>query len=111
MDATVKLISDKGTILGTIWIPMGWLAKVRQQGGIRLRYESREEYEGRYRFDATAPYHAISARTFAIVADYGRYRATGVRLQGITPEELETLPECSFAPGAAYMRSLLKEGT
>lgn len=111
MDATVKLISDKGTILGTVCIPARWLQEVRRHGSVRLRFESQEEYEGRYRIDTSGPYNALSVRTFALVADHRRYRNTGVRLHGITPEEFETLPECSFAPGAAYMRSLLKEGT
>jgi hypothetical protein len=83
-----KLYSCKGTLLGTVTYPAPWDAWVMETGGVRFCAE-------------------FQVRSAAILQHWQERGA--VRLEGISPAEFELLPECSFAPGAGYIRSLLVE--
>jgi hypothetical protein len=107
--ATRKLVSRKGTILGTITFPDHWVPRMEEYRGsaVRFHYESPEERASLRRFLAPATGHEIHLQRVAgIVQSWGMRDA--VELLDITPEEFETMPGCSFAPGAAYMRSLIE---
>ena len=100
-----KLESQQGTILGTITIPYLWADYLRTServsfciGPIFLDECSSE----------SGPYDTrVTLRHGLLVQSRGSHPDALV-LFGATLEEFERLPGCSFAPGAAYLRSIIE---
>ena len=107
--ATRKLVSRKGTLLGTITFPDHWMERWQSSS---LRGESV------WMFAIIPPmtlrsYTDMSADLQVSFKQGGLSRAfsyqypDALELHGVTLEEFEQVPGCSFAPGAGYLRSLL----
>ena len=102
--ATRKLYSGKGVVLGTITYPAEWELYIRKRGGITVRFA-----EAMLGFYDPSAHISPSIRTFALFLHYGNQaEREGLQLQGITLEEFEKQPGCSFAPSAAYLRSIVE---
>ena len=100
-----KLESSQGTILGTITIPYLWADYLCTSdrvsfciGPIFLDECSSE----------SGPYDTrVTLRHGLLVQSRGSHPDALV-LFGATLEEFERLPGCSFAPSAAYLRSIIE---
>lgn len=101
---TWKLVNNRDdTVLGTVTFPDHWEARLTSPTGwVRVAFPLEMDLSVYWKkdFDMTVP-----QRSFVIERSH---RVKGaVQLHGATPEEFEKIPGCSFAPGAAYLRSLL----
>ncbi len=100
-----KLVSRKGTLLGTVTMPRRVEIDLYERGGVRfyvmppLRYLM---YSGE---DAMLP---ATVRVGAIYWTYHGELGDVVMLDSISVEEWEKIPDHTFAPSAAYLRSLLE---
>jgi hypothetical protein len=110
MEVTKKLVSRKGTLLGTITYPAEWERDRARKGADGYA-------RGYIRLMMWEPWKAFSVApladtppavlTFSICEAWSRDYPDAVQLEGITPEQFEQQPRCSFAPGAGYLRSLM----
>ena len=103
-EVTRKLISRRGTLLGTVTIPASWAEAIDRDRLLRFYRPPARLLT----YSAETVPETIAVGILAL-AHHIEYPAA-VILHGLTPEEFETLPGCSFAPGAAYLRSLLGDG-
>ena len=89
----IKLISDRGTVLGSLLIPNIFADKLLKDGMVEIG--CREKI-------GDAPERVIWAvlRESATVAG-------GVELTGMSIERFELMPSCAFFPGAAYIKSMM----
>lgn len=101
---TKKLISDRRMLLGTITYPDAWEADRLSRRDHFLRVATRPWVS--FAFDPKGCEEAM-IQVFAIADGHSWQYPDAVRLCGITPEDFEKEPRCSFAPSAAYIRSLL----
>ena len=88
-----KLESAKGTILGTITIPWHWAEVIRLKGEFSFFLPHGKEH--------------FPVRCAQLVESSGLH-PDALELIGCTLEEFERVPGCSFAPGAAYLRSIIE---
>ena len=98
----VKLFSDKDTLIGLISFPSTWGYYLRENGSVTFPVSPRLEPVG---FGLADSVPLIEIRHGALYQNgYG-----GVILCGISIEEFETLPGCSFSPSMAYLRSIVED--
>lgn len=103
--ATRKLYSRMGTVLGTVSYPAHWDEVIRNGRPVSFVADP----AGRSPWDYLEYLHANQDLTFSYGTLEPCWRITGaVMLHGITPEQFEQVRGCSFAPGAGYLRSLLE---
>jgi hypothetical protein len=95
---TFKLASHNGTILGTITIPPHWTAFIDMRGQVTFFIAPPAWRD----CDADAD---VAVRQAILTKSC--YCAGALELIGCSLEEFESLPGCSFAPGAAYLRSVM----
>ena len=95
-----KLESSNGTLLGTITIPLNWAEKLRERGEVQFALSPTTGFGG----DADEP---MMLRTGLLAKSFGNH-PDALMLFGITLEEFERLPGCSFMPGAGYLRSVIE---
>lgn len=104
--ATRKLYSARGTLLGTITYPAEWDLRIRANGRVSIAVWSPiswREYLGE------ASEQPALLRTFSLFRHYNPLgEREGIRLDGLTLEEFEQQPGCSFSPGAGYLRGLIE---
>jgi len=101
---TRKLYSRAGTVLGTVTYPAELDLYIRKQRGVRVRFAA--AMPGFY---DPAVHISPTVRTFELFLHSGNHaEKEGLQLQGITLEEFERQPGCSFAPSAAYLRSVVE---
>jgi hypothetical protein len=100
---TRKLYSHKGTLLGTVNYPEEWDERIQGHRGFRMHWMPATADLLRYIHDDESSKTAV--RTFVIHESY--HERGAVEIYGVTPEEFEQMPDCSFSPGAAYIRSLI----
>lgn len=98
---TRKLYSRKGTLLGSVSYPRHWDEYLREQNYFRFAIRPKLSWNDA---EPSAP---LDIRTGEMTLYPGERGA--VMIYGVTPEEFETLPGCSFSPSAAYIRSLLEK--
>ena len=97
-----KLYDRRGTLLGLVVIPYDWDDYLRRQRGYRFvvtKPRSLRDY-------LETPSKPQEFRTADVVLS--RHENGAVELYGISLEEFETLPGCSFSPSAAYLRSIIE---
>lgn len=109
--ATFKLESEKGTLLGTVTIPFDWADKLRTRNGV-CEFYLQTPLAPRY-FESTSingplPLPDLMLKKGALFTSPRYYPAQTLFLYGVTLEEFETIPGCSFAPSAAYLRSIME---
>ena len=99
-----KLVSPHDTLLGTITYPPEWHDNLHGRGYVNVAYLRPRDLHVilEERVDS-----ATMVRSFTIVLARHSDFPDAVRLLGVTLEEFEQIPGCSFAPGAAYLRSLV----
>ena len=111
-DCTFKLISRKETLIGTVTVPLHWAYMLVGRDrpdtawpAVEFTYLPEEARSPWFYLRDGA--EAITYQRCALV--YRRWTKFGpaVELRGITPEQFETIEGCTFAPSAAYIRSLL----
>jgi len=95
---TFKLQSYRGAILGTITVPERWAMFLHTRGS----YEFCIAITPRSIYDDTE-----STLRQAVLAT-SECHPGAVELIGCSLEEFERVPGCSFAPGAAYLRSIIE---
>lgn len=100
---TRKLVSRTGTLLGTITYPADWEMSRRRYGG-RIRLAAWAPLK--LSFAEMSPDETVAVRDFGISDAHDWHFPDAVMLWGMTPEEFEKQPGCSFSPSAAYLRSL-----
>ena len=101
---TYKLASHKGTLLGTITVPDQVARYLDERGFAQMALPDQllfYDWEKRGAPDTLSLRHA-TFQTSYLVRD-------AITLDGISLEEFEKIPNCSFAPGAAYLRSVVSE--
>lgn len=107
---TFKLVSRRETLLGTVTVPLHWASMLLRRDGwpeVRFNYfpDKRHGFLRDWgREPDTSVCHSIATLRYHDWTPFGR----AVELWGITPEQFEELEGCSFAPSAAYIRSLLE---
>lgn len=108
---TFKLVSRRETLLGTVTVPLRWASMLlRDRSGwpeVRFHYwpDGRGSMFRAYlEEESTLTYSMGAIRYHDWTPEFG----PAVELLGITPEQFERLEGCSFAPSAAYIRSLLE---
>ena len=89
---TFKLQSYHGAILGMITTPWHWAEVIRLKGEFSFFLPHGKEH--------------FPVRCAQLVESSGLH-PDALELIGCTLEEFEQLPGCSFALGAAYLRSVL----
>lgn len=108
---TRKLVSRKGTLLGTITYPLEWemIRKERGDDG-RAREYVRVALYAPLRFTAfdALGSEAATIETLEIFDAWSGDYPDAVQIRGVTLERFEQQPGCSFAPGAGYLRSLVE---
>lgn len=102
-----KLFSRKGTLLGTVTMPEHFEYYLKREGG--FRFAIHDPLRFRSYFSEESSREAVTVKT-GVVHTVDHYEKGAVCLIGISPEEWEKIPGCTFHPGAAYLRSLLDEG-
>ena len=100
--AWAKLISDAGTLLGTITFPEG-ISDILAANECAV-FAIMEPVPVSP-LDAPVSLHATLSHVRLCWARNWPVR-DGLHLDGISIERFEQIPGCSFAPGAAYLRSL-----
>lgn len=106
--AQLKLISSKGTYLGVLTVPNTIADMMSRNTIAQAPMYDPVMMRASWAKIAAAELPAIDIRTVTFQRDYST--PDGVRMYGMTPEEIETWPGYSFAPSAAYLRSLVTEG-
>jgi hypothetical protein len=102
--ATRKIYSQKGTLLGTVTYPEEWDSQVVQRGGFRIAFfVDKRSIRELLETDAIA---VPDVRTLLIVPSV--HEKGAVKIIGVSMEEFEQMPFCSFQPGASYIRSLME---
>ena len=96
-----KLYSRAGVVLGVIGIHPHWHELLRKNGGLE------------FAMSPGLPSFSDFRLSDAVTLRYGRLSHSyedrgGLYLDGISLEEFERIPGCSFAPSAAYLRSVLE---
>ena len=94
---TFKLQSYRGAILGTIAVPERWAKFLHTRGS--------------YEFYVSTPPQSIYDNDTTLrqaVLTTSECYPGALELIGCTLEEFERVPGCSFAPGAAYLRSIIE---
>ena len=104
---TFKLASRKGTLLGTVTVPDDVAEYLNGERGQR-DYASMEVLL-RLPFPQPEGVPGILSIT-AAVFQRSYYMRDAIEIHGISLEEFEKLPGCSFSPGAGYLRSVVTEG-
>jgi hypothetical protein len=94
-----KLESADGTVLGTITIPWHWAELICINGVVTFFIAPPMSEAG----DGDAE---VTVRQAVLVKAWRNPDA--LKLFGATLEEFERLPGCSFAPSAAYLRSIIE---
>ena len=94
---TFKLQSYRGAILGTITVPERWAKFLHTRGSYEL-------------YVSTPPQSIYGDKTILrqIILTMSERHPGAVELIGCSLEEFERVPGCSFAPGAAYLRSVVE---
>ena len=94
---TFKLQSYCGAILGTITVPERWAKFLHTRGSYEFYVSTPPQsiYD-----DETTLRQAVLTTAFC--------HPGAVELIGCSLEEFERVPGCSFAPGAAYLRSIIE---
>jgi len=103
---TRKLVSRKGGPLGTITYPAEWEAERRlpqRRGFLRVVM-----WQPVGLADLEASSVEVEIDTFVIHDAFHPEHPGAVMLEGVSLEAFERQPHCSFAPGAAYLRSLVE---
>jgi hypothetical protein len=98
---TLKLASPKGTLLGSVTFPAFWLSYLNVSGVVEF---STVGDLGTVFRDHGVVGQVVLARG---VLERSQHVPDAVVLSGMSLEEFERLPGCSFAPGAAYLRSVV----
>jgi hypothetical protein len=98
----LKLVSSKGTLLGTITIPVEWYDMLREDRKVAFYIA----------LNRTAPplgdYNGpMLDFSYAVIVE-SMWMDDAVELQGVTIEAFEQVPGCTFAPSAAYLRSIVE---
>jgi len=104
-----KLVSErsKGSmLLGTITVPEHIALYLSDRGHVSFYIQPRVEVSLIYGSDANS--FEVKIGTLYKNNEYNTNDC--LSLKGITIEEFETIPGFSFAPSAAYLRSLVTEG-
>ena len=103
-----KLISTKGTLLGTITFPKHWECYLEDGGSARFEYR---DLGTRFAMRSPSlPERLCSSPTYEVgtlARAWNWPTSDGLLLCDITIEQFEQLPGCSFSASAAYLRSLL----
>jgi hypothetical protein len=98
----VKLVSAKGEVLGTVTIPIDWLQEIRERWHYHFRFAD---------FIKVTSYPAFNAGPTGVIKMGVLHQSHDIRgaleLTGLTLEEFEQVPGCTFQPGAAYLKSLI----
>jgi hypothetical protein len=98
--ATRKLVSQKGTMLGVITFPAKWEERLNEGRSVHFHI-----YQPLRAFPA--PGESEMFRRGMICSTSHELMKDAVMLAGINLEEFEMQPGCSFAPSAAYLRSIV----
>ena len=102
---TFKLQSCHGAILGTITIPYLWADYLCTSD--RVSFCIGPIFLGECSSESSPYDTRVTLRHGLLVQSRGSHPDALV-LFGATLEEFERLPGCSFAPGAAYLRSIIE---
>lgn len=102
-----KLVSRRGTLLGTITFPADWEDRLLHEGVTRFAAQKWDDVV-RYLPPPGVSEEVPPIRIGALYLERIGPNAGAVCLHGLTPEEFEALPGCTFAPGAGYLRSLME---
>lgn len=97
-----KLYSRVGTILGSVTYPDFWDEAVQAVGNIRVRLRPPTPVT----FTPAGDEPTYAPDRTVIIRRHHR-DPHGVCIEGCTPEEFEAIEECTFQPGAGYLRSLI----
>jgi hypothetical protein len=97
----LKLASPTGTLLGSVTFPDLWLSYLNVFGVVEF---STIGYLGAVFRDHGVMGTVVLARG---VLERSRHIPDAVVLSGMSLEEFERQLGCSFAPGAAYLRSVV----
>lgn len=99
----LKLVSRKDTLLGHIDVPDHWQAQLEKVHHVSVLRRPRLFFTM-----TEAELAPADIKTVTIAEAYwSQYRGAVFLAQG-TLEEFEILPNCSFAPSAAYLRSVIE---
>ena len=103
-----KLVSSRGTLLGHVTIPEA-LVKLFDRGAFSTSFPyTPPEERSMSHLLRSDPSVFVVQRVGHLRLEPGRgFGRDCVSLHGITLEEFETIPGCSYSVGAAYMRSLI----
>jgi hypothetical protein len=100
--ATRKLYSRNGTLLGTISYPEEYDLWLCERGSFTFVKDESFKVSDYFAIDPSMPDYKTITIYF-----YNRERGA-VCLYGINPEEFEKIRDCSFAPSASYLRSVIE---
>ena len=95
---TFKLQSYRGAVLGTITVPERWAKFLHTRGS----------YEFCIAITLRSIHDDTEATLRQAVLTTSECYPGAVELIGCSLEEFERVPGCSFAPGAAYLRSIIE---
>ncbi len=98
-----KLVSVKGTLLGTVTIPKHWADALKDRG--EVRFATTPSIPSWCEAGRVAPFELYQG---ALYVDYSSGIYGAVMLLGVSLEEFEKLEGCSFIPGAGYLRSIIE---
>ena len=107
---TFKLASRKGTLLGTVTVPDDVAEYLNGERGQR-DYASMAVLP-RLPFLYPPQPEDVPGMLGVMTVTFRRsyYMRDAIEIHGISLEEFEKLPGCSFSPGAGYLRSVVTEG-
>jgi hypothetical protein len=97
-----KLVSRKGTLLGTVTFPSHWGELIERQGGVRFALRKPLRISDML---AEASVETLM-QTGALYQAHDYNHRDALILDGVMLEEFEAMPDCSFSPSAAYLRSI-----
>lgn len=103
-----KLVSPRGTLLGTITLPDRWIHQLQRDRSVTFVFEPLKDRRMPWLLDSAAAPMNLCLRSGTLSRSYSRDFPDALTLQGITLEEFETIPDCTFQPGAGYLRSLVE---
>lgn len=98
-----KLVSRKGTLLGTVTFPSHWGETIEAQEGVRFHLRKPLRISDML---ADASVEAL-IQTGVLYKAHDYIHRDALILDGVTLEEFEAMPGCSFSPSAAYLRSII----
>src|SRR6185369_11993165 len=102
--ATRKLVSKDGTVIGTVAFPNHWLYWLSNRQAVRFMVP--QPMIARYG-DAGMAHCDLSVAAGMLCDWQTKIGEAAVLLVNIDLETFETVPGCSFAPSAAYLRSIV----